>query len=193
MKKIAIAGIITLFLSIYFSLTLFVLPEQYMSNDILVSVPQFEVTISEENISLGESFTIDIITSNSGDYGDIHVLSTSFPNVIEIDKEVQITTYDFTQTPISISPGDEIISNYSGGLEHARAKYHAIEAMSRPVHPDSTYKMSQVITPQDIGNFPIYVKAVNIPHTSNLSHYPQTGILDHQEEFVLDYQVNVNP
>ena len=193
MKKIAVVGGVTLLLAAYFLLTVFVLPVQYMSNEKLISQPSFEVRISEREISLGESFRIDITTKNSGEYGDIHILSTSFPDLTEIDRTVKITTYDFTQAPVNIMPGDEMIAKYSGGLEHSSAKYPSIEAMSKPIHPGSTYTMSQVIIPEKTGNFSVYVKTVNIPHTSNLSHHPQTGILDHQEEFVQVYSVSVNP
>ena len=73
------------------------------------------------------------------------------------------------------------------------AHYPSIEAMSRPIHQGSQYHLSQIITPEKQGNFSIYVKSVNIPHTSDLSHHPQIGILDHQEEYVQVYSVNVNP
>ena len=193
MKKLLIGVLIGVSLTAYFSLAVFILPEQYMSNEKLISQPYFEVKISDNNISLGESFTVDITTTNSGEYGDIHILSTSFPDLVEIDNVVKITTYDFTQPPTYIIPGDKIIAKYSGGLEHTNAKYPSMEAMSRPVHPGSIYNLSQVITPEKDGIFSVYVKAVNIPHTSNLSHYPQVGVLDHQDEFVQIYSISVNP
>ena len=193
MKKLLVIPLIAFSLIVYFGLTVFILPEQYMSNEKLISQPYFEAKLSDDDISLGESFRIDIITQNRGDYGDIHILSTAFPDLIEIDNIVKIVTYDFTQSSVDIIPGDEIIAKYSGGLEHAVAQYPSIEAMSRPVHPDSTYHLSQVITPEKPGIFLIYVKSVNIPHVSDLSHYPQTGVLDHQEEYVQIYSVNVNP
>ena len=149
--------------------------------------------VSDKNITLGESFKLDIVTKNSGEYGDIHILSTAFPDLMEIGSTVKISTYDFTQPPNNIMPGEKIIAKYSGGLEHINAKYPSIEAMSRPVHSGSTYNLSQIITPESAGNFSVYVKAVNIPHTSSLSHYPQTGVLDHQEEYVEVYSVRVNP
>ena len=193
MKKLLISVLIGISLTAYFSLTVFILPEQYMSHEKLVSQPYFEVKISDKEISLGESFKLDIITKNNGEYGDIHILSTAFPDLIKIDGIVKISTYDFTQPPDNIIPGEKIIAKYSGGLVHINAKYPSIEAMSRPVHPGSTYNLSQVITPENTGNFSIYVKTVNIPHTSSLSHYPQAGVLDHQEEYVQVYSVMVNP
>ena len=170
MKKLLIGVLIGVSLTAYFSLAVFILPEQYMSNEKLISQPYFEVKISDNNISLGESFTVDITTTNSGEYGDIHILSTSFPDLVEIDNVVKITTYDFTQPPTYIIPGDKIIAKYSGGLEHTNAKYPSMEAMSRPVHPGSTYNLSQVITPEKDGIFSVYVKAVNIPHTQVTFH-----------------------
>ena len=193
MKKLLLSALIGVSLTAYFSLTIFILPEQYMSNEKLISQPYFEVKISDKNILLGESFTVDITTTNSREYGDIHILSTSFPDLLEIDNVVKIITYDFTQPPTYIIPGDKIIAKYSEGLEHTNAKYPSIEAMSRPVHPGSAYNLSQIITPEKVGNFSVYVKTVNIPHTSNLSHYPQEGVLDHQDEFVQVYSISVNP
>ena len=193
MKKLLIIPFVISSLIVYFGLTVFILPEQYMSNEKLISQPYFEVKLSDENISLGESFRIDIITQNRGDYGDIHILSTAFPNLVEIGNVVKIVTYDFTQSSVDIIPGDEIIAKYSGGLERAVAQYPSIEAMSRPIHPGSTHHLSQVITPEKPGIFLIYVKSINIPHVDDLSHYPQTGILDHQEEYVQVYSVNIHP
>ena len=193
MKKLLVVTLIGFSLTIYFGLTVFILPEQYMSHEKLVSQPHFDVKISDREIFLGESFRLDIVTENKGEYGDIHILSTAFPDLTEVGNVVNIITYDFTQPPTNIVPGDKMIAKYSGGLEHMVAKYPSIEAMSRPIHPGSTYHLSQIITPEKQGNFSIYVKSVNIPHTSDLSHHPQTGILDHQEEHVQVYSVNVNP
>ena len=193
MKKLLVTILIGFSLTVYFGLSVFILPEQYMGHEKLVSQPHFEVKISDRDISFGESFRLDIITENSGEYGDIHVLSTAFPDLVQVDNVVNIATYDFTHPPTNIIPGDKIIAKYSGGLEYTIAKYPSIEAMSRPIHPGSTYHLSQIITPEKQGIFSIYIKSVNIPHTSDLSHHPQTGILDHQEEHVQVYTVNVNP
>jgi hypothetical protein len=193
MRKILIGAFIGFSLTTYFALTVFILPEEYMSHEKLISQPYFEVKISDKTISLGESFKLDIVTENSGEYGDIHILSTAFPDLVEIGEVVKISTYDFTQPPDSIILGEKIVAKYSGGLQYTNAKYPSIEAMSRPIHPGSAYNLSQVVTPESTGNFSIYVKTVNIPHTSNLSHYPQTGVLDHQEEYVEVYSVRVNP
>lgn len=185
--------VIAFLVLIYFVLTLFVLPAQYLSNEQLVPQPYFEASLSKSEISLGESFRLDIVSENIGDYGDIHIVSTSFPDLIEIGDIVEIVTYDFTQSPVYISLGDEIASGYSGGLESTLSEYPSIEAMNRPVYPDTKYHFELVITPEKPGIFTTYVKSVDIPHVNNLSHYPNSGVLDHQNEYVSVYSVTVNP
>jgi len=169
------------------------LPEKYLSNEQLVPQPYFEVILSDSEISLGDSFRLSIVSENRGDYGDIHILSTAFPTLSEIDEIVEIVTYDFTQSSVSIAIGDEIGAKYSGGLESTIAQYPSIEAMNRPILPGAKNHLELVITPEKSGIFNVYVKSINIPHTSNESHYPFSGVLDHQDEYVLDYSVNVNP
>ena len=193
MGKTLLYSIIGFFIILYFSLTVFILPEKYLSTEQLVPQPYFEVILSDTEIFLGDSFRLSIVSENRGDYGDIHILSTAFPNLSEINGVVEIVTYDFTQSSVSIMPGDEIGANYSGGLESAIAKYPSIEAMSRPILPDAKNHLELIITPKKLGVFTIYVKSIDIPHTSNRSHYPLSGILDHQNEYVLDYSLNVNP
>ena len=193
MKKLFLSVVVVFSIFIYFILTVFILPVQFLSNEQLIPQPYLEVSLSESEISLGESFRLDIVSENRGDYGDIHIVSTAFPDLAEIDSVVEIITYDFTQSPVFISSGSEIVSGYSGGLESTFSKYPSIEAMSRPVHAGAKYNFDLIITPEKSGIFTIYVKSIDIPHVSDLSHYPYTGILDHQNEYVLDYSVYVNP
>ena len=193
MKRFLIYLIILFSISLYFVLTLFILPDLFLSNTQPVSQPYFDVSVSESELFLGESFRIEIESSNKGDYGDIHIVSVAFPDLIEINDIAKIVTYDFTQSPSYFSIGDEIGSKYSGGLETTLSKYPSIEAMSRPVQTGSEYNFHLVITPDKLGEFLIFVKSVNIPHTNDLSHYPNSGTLDHQDEFVSVFSVNVNP
>lgn len=178
-------------LSVYFSLTLFIFPEQYSDNPQFTPIPFVESQLSDSEIILGESFRLNIQSGNKGDYGDIHILSVAFPNLQNTENDVKIVTYDFTHSPKFIKLGDEIGSKYSGGLEITTAKYPSIEAMSRPIPSGSKYNMDLIITPSHIGQFTIFVKSINIPHSSELSHFPQSGMLDHQDEYVLVYSVNV--
>ena len=192
MKKLLIF-IFAISIAFYFSLTVFILPDAYLSNEQLIPKPNFQASLSTEEITLGDSFRLDIISQNVGDYGDIHILSTAFPTLETLDGVVDIVTYDFSQTPHYVDIEDEVGSNYSGGLESTFAKYPSIESMNRPDYPNSTYHLSLKITPEHSGIFSIYVKSIIIPHTSEFSHYPITGKLDHQNEFVEVFSVRVNP
>jgi hypothetical protein len=180
-------------LSLYFILTIFILPSEFLMTEQLVPEPSFTAILSEPNITLGDSFSLDIVSVNNGDYADIHIVSVAFPDLNTIEDVVKITTYDFTLSPSYIYVDEEIGSKYSGGVETTLAQYPSIEAMSRPLKPDVQTHFDLLITPQELGLFNIYVKSIGIPHTSDLSHYPYSGFLDHQNEYVSVYSVSVNP
>ena len=180
-------------LSVYFILTIFVLPSEFLMTEQLVPEPTFQATLSDSAITLGDSFRLDIVSVNTGDYADIHIVSVAFPDLMQIDDVVKIATYDFTLSPSYIYVDEEIGSKYSGGVETTFAQYPSIEAMSRPLKPDVPTHFDIVVTPQELGLFNIYVKSIGIPHTSSTSHYPYSGILDHQNEHVQVYSVTVNP
>ena len=180
-------------LSLYFILTIFILPSEFLMTEQLIPKPSFQAVLSDSEIILNDSFRLDITSVNNGDYADIHIVSVAFPELIEIDDVVKIATYDFTLSPSYISVGEEIGSKYSGGVETTFAQYPSIEAMSRPLKPDVQTHFDLLITPQELGVFNIYVKSIGIPHSSDLSHYPYSGFLDHQNEYVSVYSVSVNP
>jgi len=180
-------------LSVYFILTIFVLPSEFLMTEQLVPEPTFQAVLSDSAITLGDSFRLDIVSVNTGDYADIHIVSVAFPDLIKIDDVVKIATYDFTLSPSYIYVDEEIGSKYSGGVETTFAQYPSIEAMSRPLKPDVPTHFDIVVTPQELGLFNIYVKSIGIPHSSTTSHYPYSGILDHQNEHVQVYSVTVNP
>mgnify|MGYP000950041986 FL=1 len=192
-KKLLIYFSAFLILSLYFILTVFILPSEFLMTEQLVPEPSFTAILSETNIALGDSFNLDIVSVNNGDYADIHIVSVAFPDLSRIDDVAKITTYDFTLSPSYIYVDEEIGSNYSGGVETTFAQYPSIEAMSRPLKPDVQTHFDLLITPQELGVFNIYVKSIGIPHTSDLSHYPYSGFLDHQNEYVSVYSVSVNP
>ena len=193
MKKFLIYLSAFIILSLYFVLTIFILPSEFLMTEQLVPEPSFTAILSQTNITLGDSFHLDIVSMNNGDYADIHIVSVAFPDLKITDDVVKITTYDFTLSPSYIYVDDEIGSKYSGGVETTLAQYPSIEAMSRPLKPDVQTHFDLLITPQELGLFNIYVKSIGIPHTSDLSHYPYSGFLDHQNEYVSVYSVSVNP
>ena len=177
----------------YFILTIFILPGEFLLTEQLIPEPTFQTILSDSEIILGDSFRLDIVSVNNGDYADIHIVSVAFPDLIEIDDVVKIATYDFTLSPSYISIGEKIGSNYSGGVETTFAEYPSIEAMSRPLKSNVETYFDIVVTPKKSGIFDVYVKSIGIPHSSDLSHYPHSGTLDHQNEHVLVYSVTVNP
>jgi hypothetical protein len=193
LKKLIVIGIIVVALSAYFALTVFVLPEKFIAKEQFVPNPYLEVELSSTDITLGESFRLSTISENKGDYGDIHIVSAAFPTVENIENVVRIVSYDFSSSPHYIESGEEIGAEYSGGLETVSAQYPSIEAMNRPVHPGTKYVMDLQITPDEVGEFTVYLKSIDIPHSSSISHFPQDGQLDHQGEYVQVYTVNVNP
>jgi hypothetical protein len=83
-------------------------------------------------------------------------------------------------------------SNYSAGDHKVESQYALIEIMNRPSPPNGSYDFQLLITPKNAGLYEIYVKVIEIPHTGELSHFPQQGLLDPQGEYVLVYSVMVN-
>ncbi len=193
MKLLVIIPIILISLSVYFVFTLDVFPEKYLNKNQLEPSPFFKVELSDSEIDLGESFQFKINSKNIGDYGDIYIISVAFPTLETLDDKVRITHYDLSNSPLMMEIGDELGSNYSGGIETIQAKYPSIEAMNRPVPSNAEFHMDLLITPDKAESFVIYVKNVAIPHISNASHYPKEGVLDHQNEFVKKYTIEVNP
>ena len=82
-------------LSLYFLLTIFILPSEFLMTEQLVPEPSFTAILSETNITLGDSFHLDIISMNNGDYADIHIVSVAFPDLNTINDVVKITSHKF--------------------------------------------------------------------------------------------------
>lgn len=193
MKLFVLIPIILISLSIYFVFTLDVLPEKYLNKKQLEPSPYFETQLSNSQIKLGDSFTVQINSENVGDYGDIYIISVAFPTIEKIDDIVRITHYDLSHSPLMIDVGSELGANYTGGVQTIFAKYPSIEAMNRPVPANSNFNMDLLITPKETGIFEVYVKNIVIPHTSDIAHYPREGLLDHQNEYVQKLTIQVNP
>ncbi len=177
---------------VYFIMTLVIFPQEFLSKSTIEPQPTQEITIDSDEISLGESFQIRVQIINKNDISDILITSVGFPNLQEIGDKIEIISYDYTQSPRYIKSGEKLNSEYASG-GHIPAEYPSIEAYSRNVAADTSYRMVLGITPTNVGVFEIYVKTIAIPHTTNLSHYPQDGFIDPQGEYVSVYTVNVNP
>ena len=99
MKRILIYSTGFVLLSLYFLLTVFILPSEFLITEQLVPQPVFEATLSDTEIDLGDSFRLEIVSKNIGDYADIHIVSVGFPQLVEIEDVVKIATYDFSLSP----------------------------------------------------------------------------------------------
>jgi len=175
----------------YFALTALVVPQLYSGAEINEPRPRIDVLISSDQISLGQSFDVTVRSHNDGGTADMQTVSVAFPSRDSLE-EISITSYDFMQSPILIEAGEEIGSEYTAGEVTVTSQYSAIEAYSRPSHPGDTFTMILKVTPKEAGPFHVYAKSVAMPHLSDKSHFPDSGILDHQNEFVQQYVVEVS-
>jgi hypothetical protein len=192
LKAILLTGAVAVALVAYFSLSLYVFPQSYQS--IEPQRPQAivtDVSLSTPDIALGQALTISVTGTNNGeDAADMQIVSVGFPNLTSIDN-IKILKHNFTQTPMLITPGELLSSQYSTTEESVSAQYASIEAFSRPWEADKTYSADIEVIPKTEGKFVVFIKSVALPHTWEQAHYPQDGTLDQQKEFVETYSVQV--
>lgn len=190
---IIIIVIAVISLIIYYSLSIFIIPQLYFLTSSEVK-PQPVITtakLSASKVVVGESFDLTIIATNNGDTADMQLVSLSFPNITSIDSIVKILKYNFTQKPVFIKMGDKVGSEYVGVNKVINAYYPAIESNSRPWYNGDYYQISVEVKPNNVGRFVIFVKTIALPHTNELGHYPRFGIKDYQGEFVVLSSVEV--
>jgi hypothetical protein len=192
LKAIILTGAVAVALVVYFSLSLYVFPQSYQS--IEPRRPQAivnDVNLSAPTITLGQALIISVTGTNNGeDAADMQLVSVGFPNLTSIDN-IKILKHNFTQTPMLITPGKLLSSQYSSTGESVLAQYASIEAFSRPWEAGKTYSADIEAIPKTEGKFVVFIKSVALPHTWEQAHYPQDGTLDQQKEFVGTYSVQV--
>jgi hypothetical protein len=192
LKAIILTSAVAVALVAYFSLSLYIFPQSYQSIEPLR--PQAIVTdvnLSAPTITLGQALIISVTGTNNGeDAADMQIVSVGFPNLTSIDN-IQILKHNFTQTPLLITPGKLLSSQYSSKGESVLAQYASIEAFSRPWEAGKTYSADIEAIPKTEGKFVVFIKSVALPHTWEQAHYPQDGTLDQQKEFVGTYSVQV--
>jgi hypothetical protein len=192
LKAIILTSAVAVALVAYFSLSLYVFPQSYQS--IEPRRPQAIVTdvnLSAPTITLGQALIISVTGTNNGeDAADMQIVSVGFPNLTSIDN-IKIMKHNFTQTPMLITPGKLLSSQYSSTGESVLAQYASIEAFSRPWEAGKTYSADIEVIPKTEGKFVVFIKSVALPHTWEQAHYPQDGTLDQQKEFVGTYSVQV--
>jgi hypothetical protein len=192
LKAIILTGAVAVALVVYFSLSLYVFPQSYQS--IEPRRPQAivnDVNLSAPTLTLGQALIISVTGTNNGeDAADMQLVSVGFPNLTSIDN-IKILKHNFTQTPMLITPGKLLSSQYSSTGESVLAQYASIEAFSRPWEAGKTYSADIEAIPKTEGKFVVFIKSVALPHTWDRAHYPQDGTLDQQKEFVGTYSVQV--
>lgn len=186
LKKIY--AVVACVMAAYFVLAVMVFPKSYENSHINVPQPRLEVNLSDKQILIGESFRMDIKSYNDGDAADLQIVTVSFPENENLDN-IKITSYDFLQSPKMIEAGHDVGAQYGEGT--TKSQYPFLEAYSRPSKSGDTFGMTLEITPNAAGPFRVYAKSVAMPHSDDSSHFPPGGLLDHQNEFVVEYTVEV--
>lgn len=159
-----------------------------------------EVSLSSSQVSPGGSFDFSVTGFNRGETTDIQIVSISFPNLTgdisfrdgnQNSGYIKVKNHNFSQSPLFVASGDIVGSRYSGGSETTAAKYPSVEFFSRPWKSNTGHHAEIEVSPASSDKFVIFVKAISLPHFDDLSHYPQKGLKDYQEEFVEIYSTNL--
>lgn len=176
-------------LVLYFSLTFYVFPQLYQS--IEPRRPEAAVTnisVLASKVELGQALAVSVTGINRGEVADMQIVSIGFPN-LTTTANIKVLAHDFAQTPIFISPEDDVSSEY--GERSVDAQYPSVEAYSRPWVGGGVYSINLQVTPEAEDRFVIYVKSIAFPHSWDGAHWPQDGIVDYQKEFVEVHYVQV--
>jgi hypothetical protein len=195
-RTVGLIIIVSASMATYFVLSLYYFPIYYLGHTYLSHSKPFikDVSISETEVSLGKPIQLSITGDNIGDQADIQIISVALPNLTTIkgNNIIRILNYNFTQKPLIVEKGDPIGSGYEGQSDTIAAQYPSIQFYSRPWKSGIVYGAQMEINPISKGKFTLLVKTVSLPNIDNTSHYPNTGIKDYQDEYVIAYHVNVN-
>ena len=191
LRAIILFGAVAAALMLYFSLTLFVFPQSFKSIEPNRPEPiVMNVSLRASEIEFGQAIVVSITGANSGEDADMQIVSVGFPNFTGTN-DINILAHNFAQTPILISIGDKVGSEYSGTEKTIEAQYASVEAFSRPWPGGNAYSIDLQVRPETEGRFAIFVKSVAFPHSWDGAHWPQEGVVDYQKEFVEVYYVEV--
>lgn len=176
----------------YFAVAIAFLPNAYLP---VLMPPRpapviTDVSVSDRSILLGENFTLHVSATNEGDHADRQIVSVAFPNATRAEG-VQVQEHDFKQAPFFVVPGGQIGSGYMGTAAMVQAQYPALEAHSAPWEDGESFSISLSVTPEHEGRFVVFVKAVGLPHNGDQAHWPSSGTVDQQDEYVSVLEVDV--
>ena len=190
-RAIILAAGVAAALAIFLVMSLYVFPLSFQNASVqpMPEAVVSGVTLSSQQISLGDTLMISISGTNKGDMADMQIVSIGFPN-LTASSDIEVLRHDFRQTPFVIERGDEVGSGYTGA-NVVLAQYPSIEAFSRPWEKGAIYTVDLKVEPQVDGKFVVFVKSVAFPHTWDSAHYPREGLVDYQQEFVESYSIQV--
>lgn len=191
LRAIILFGAVGAALMLYFSLALYVFPQSFKSIEPNRPEPiVMNVSLRASEIEFGQAIVVSITGANRGEDADMQIVSVGFPNLTGTS-DIDILAHNFAQTPILISKGDKVGSEYSGTEKSIDAQYASVEAFSRPWPGGNAYSIDLQVRPETDGRFAIFVKSVAFPHSWDGAHWPQEGVVDYQKEFVEVYYVKV--
>ena len=191
LRAIILFGAVGAALMLYFSLALYVFPQSFKSMEPNRPEPiVMNVSLRVSEIEFGQTIVVSITGANIGEDADMLIVSVGFPNLTGTN-DIDILAHNFAQTPILISIGDNVGSEYSGTEKTIEAQYASVEAFSRPWPGGNAYSIDLQVRPETEGRFAIFVKSVAFPHSWDGAHWPQEGVVDYQKEFVEVYYVEV--
>jgi hypothetical protein len=177
----------------YFAIAVLVLPGAYVP---MMTPPKPEpvvtdVSVSNSTIELGQSFALRVNATNQGDHADRQIVSVAFPNATSTDGIVTVQEENFKQGATFIGTGRDIGSGYAGVAQKVKAQYPSVEIFSSPWQKGESFAITLSVKPQQEGRFVFFVKAIGFPHNGDQAHWPSSGTLDHQNEYVSVYSVYV--
>ena len=192
-KKIVIIITIIGALAMYFFFAVYFFPSFYLSHLSESHARPFisNVIFPMAEVDLGKPFQVSVTAVNEGDNVDLQLVSMSFPNLTNTNEAVTVLSHNFTQSPLLIQEGEEIGSSYRGLADTTLAKFPSIQFYSRPWKSGTSYGAQLEVSPPSAGKFTMLTKTVALPHINNSSHYPQSGLMDFQQEYVSVYSANV--
>ncbi|AIF85288.1 hypothetical protein NTE_03259 [Candidatus Nitrososphaera evergladensis SR1] len=177
----------------YFAIAVLVLPGAYVP---MMTPPKPEpvvtdVSVSNSTIELGQSFALRVNATNQGDHADRQIVSVAFPNATSTDGIVTVQEENFKQGATFIETGRDIGSGYAGVAQKVKAQYPSVEIFSSPWQKGESFAITLSVKPPQEGRFVFFVKAIGFPHNGDQAHWPSSGTLDHQNEYVSVYSVYV--
>ena len=143
---------------------------------------------SSSVVGLGETVTIDIEVRNEGYPADDMWVSVLFPDLEDESNIISYVSSDFNSVPILFDSPDKIDSSY--GSATSKAQYPMILVVNTPWGANETRRFNVTLCPEKIGSFTVYAKTVAKLYEEYI-YYPESGTLDHQDEYVLTEVVEV--